>query len=401
MTAVIILLTPPTYTRTVTLLIERSTPQVLDFLGVLGEQHDSETYDFYKTPYEYPKSRTLAARVLQEQRLEDASLLTTSRHQPGMLARLWMHAISWAEDNLSIRPPVAAEDHPAEESDAIDTYLAMSEVQPIQRTQLVNIAFHSPSSELSARLANAHAQAYIRRGVQLRTRANEEAQSFLEDKLVELKARVAKSEADLNRYRREKGIISLNEKENTVVERLSDLNRRLTEAETERIALEGQVRLLRNGNPEAIPGVIDNTLIQTLTIQAALEAEDAPLATVYKGGHPRLDQLKAQVDATKRRLRQEMRRTVASLESAYLAAEATEKQLRSNMEAQKNAALRMKDASVNYAILAREVDTNRQLYDSILQRMKEAGVAAELRASNVSIIDHAQARRPHRSRKSS
>jgi polysaccharide biosynthesis transport protein len=85
-----------------------------------------------------------------------------------------------------------------------------------------------------------------------------------------------------------------------------------------------------------------------------------------------------------------MQRTVASLESAYLTAEATERQLRSNMEAQKLAALQMKDASVDHAILAREVDTNRQLYDSVLQRMKEAGVAAELRASHVSIIDQAK-----------
>jgi polysaccharide biosynthesis transport protein len=145
----------------------------------LGEQRDSETYDFYKTQYEILKSHTLAARVLREQRLEDSSLFTTNRHQPGILARLWMHATRWAEDDVPTQTTVAAEDDPGEEPDAIEAYLAMLEIQPVQRTQLVNIAFDSPSSELSARLANAHAQAYIRRGVELRTRANEEAQSFL------------------------------------------------------------------------------------------------------------------------------------------------------------------------------------------------------------------------------
>jgi uncharacterized protein involved in exopolysaccharide biosynthesis len=123
-TAVIILLTPPTYTGKVTLLIERNTSQVLNFLEVLGEQRDSETYDFYKTQYEILKSRTLAARVLREQRLEDSSLFT-NRYQPGILARLWMHATRRAEDDVPTQTTVAAEDHPGEESDAIQAYLAM------------------------------------------------------------------------------------------------------------------------------------------------------------------------------------------------------------------------------------------------------------------------------------
>jgi succinoglycan biosynthesis transport protein ExoP len=390
-TAVIMLLTPSMYTGKVTLLIERHPPQVLNFLEILGEPSDAETYDFYRTQYEILKSRSLAARVLQEQRLENSSLSTTNRYQSNALVRLWRHVTRGPEGDASAQPPIAAEEHAGEDSDAIDAYLARLEIQPVQRTQLVNIAFSAPSSELAARLANAHAQAYIRRGVELRTRSSEETRTFLEAKLVELKARVEKSEADLNRYRRHKGIISLDEKENVVVERLSDLNRRLTNAEAERIALEGQVRLLRKGHPEAMPAVVNNTLIQTLTVQAArLEAEYAPLAMIYKRGHPQLDQLKAQVDETKRRLRQETQRTVASLESAYLAAESAEKQLRSQMEAQKLVVLGMKDVAVSYAILAREVDTNRQLYDGVLQRMKEAGVAAELRASNVSIIDPAK-----------
>lgn len=397
-TALIILLTPPTYTGKTTLLIERNTPQVLDFREVLGEQRDSETYDFYKTQYEILKSRSLAARVIREQQLEDSPIFPPGGQQPGVLAGLWTRANRWVQHILPARTNPAGDDQPATAPDLIDLYLAMLEIQPLQRTQLVNIAFHTPFPELSARLANAHAQAYIRRGVELRTRTNEEAQSFLEGKRVELKTRVEKSEADLNRYRRDKGIIALGEKENIVVERLADLNRKLTEAEAERIALEGQVRLIRKGNSDALPAVINNTLIQTLTTQAArLEADYAHLSTIFKPGHPRLDQLKAQVEETRRHLRQEIQRTVASIESAYRTAEATEKQLRAKMEEQKVATLRLKNASVDYAILAREVDTNRQLYDSVLQRMKETGVAAELRASNVSIIDHAEP--PHTSSK--
>jgi capsular exopolysaccharide synthesis family protein len=90
------------------------------------------------------------------------------------------------------------------------------------------------------------------------------------------------------------------------------------------------------------------------------------------------------------RLSTEVAKVVAGVESAYIAAENKESSLREKMEEQKTATLGLKDASVTYAILAREVDTNRQLYDSVLQRMKEMGVAAELRSSNVSIVDKAE-----------
>ncbi|MBI4639264.1 MAG: polysaccharide biosynthesis tyrosine autokinase, partial [Candidatus Tectomicrobia bacterium] len=110
----------------------------------------------------------------------------------------------------------------------------------------------------------------------------------------------------------------------------------------------------------------------------------------FKPGYPRLDQLKAQVEETRRRLQRETQKVVGGIESAYRASETKEKGLRAKMEKQKAMALSLKDASVEYAILAREVDTNRQLYDSVLQRMKEMGVAAELRASNVSVIDKAE-----------
>jgi uncharacterized protein involved in exopolysaccharide biosynthesis len=90
----------------------------------------------------------------------------------------------------------------------------------------VRIAFRSPNPQLCALVANAHAQAYIRQGIDRRSEANEAGLQFLEEKLVELKERVEHSEAALNQYRREKGIISLDDKENIVIDRLTDLNKR-------------------------------------------------------------------------------------------------------------------------------------------------------------------------------
>src|SRR5206468_11672276 len=128
------------------------------------------------------------------------------------------------------------------------------------------------------------------------------------------------SEVALNRYRRERQIISLEDKENMVVERLADLNKRLTAAEADKIGLQSQVRLLRKRDSDSLPDIANNVLIRTLKEQLArLRGEYASLASQLKPGHPRLDQLQAQVEETRRQLQQEVQKVVAGIESAYLA----------------------------------------------------------------------------------
>jgi capsular exopolysaccharide synthesis family protein len=274
--------------------------------------------------------------------------------------------------------------------DFIDAYLDRLEITPIQGTRLVKIAFSTPDAELAARVANMHARTYLEQGIQLRSHAHDEAQHFLRDKLAELKDRVEKSEAALHRYRQARGIISLDNRDNIVVDRLADLNKRLTEAEADRIGLEAQTRLIRKQEYNALPAVIDNRLIQTLKIELTrLEGERADLATKVQPGDPMLDQFQARVKQTKRRLQQEIQRTIAGIKSTYTAAKQKEDELRVKVEQQKVVALALKDAVVDYAILSREVDTNRQLYDRVLSRIKEMEVTAALRASNVSVIDQA------------
>jgi len=274
--------------------------------------------------------------------------------------------------------------------DLIDAYIDRLEITPVQGTRLVKIAFRTSDPELAARVANRHAKAYLERGIELRSHANDEARHFLQEKLAALKERVEKSEAALNRYRQDRGIISLDNRDNLVIDRLADLNKRLTEAEADRIGLEAQTRLIHKNAYNALPAVIDNRLIQTLKIELTrLEGERADLATQVQPGDPVLNQIQARVEQTKRRLQQEIQRTVAGIKSAYTAAKQKEDELRAKMEQQKTLALSLKDAAVDYAILAREVDTNHQLYESVLSRFKEMEVTAALRASNISAIDQA------------
>jgi len=388
--AMITFTTTPIYVAETTLLIERKAPKVLDVREVQNEAtFDYDEYDYYRTQYEILKSRALAAQVIRAQSLDkNRTFIGKDEEASGPLGRLWRDSFGWnkASSPLPLSTP--------ELQDLVGAYLGNLEVRPIPHTRLVRIAFRSPNPQLCALVANAHAQAYIRQGIDLRSEANEAGLRFLEEKLVELKERVEHSEAALNQYRREKGIISLDDKENIVIDRLTDLNKRLTEAEAERIGLEAQVQLLRTGRFDSLPGVLGNPLIQSLKQQlTTVEGEVAHLATQFKDDYPPLKQLKAQVAETQRRVEQEVKRAADGIMAAYQSALGKETELRTRMDEQKKATLSLKDASVEYAVLAREVDTNRQLYDSVLQRMKEMGVATELRTSNVSVID--QANPPH------
>jgi len=366
--ALVTLLSTPLYTAETLLLIERQPARISDIESVVvAETLSPLENDYHETQFEILRSRSLATQVIEEQDL--AELLGAE------------------EDDAGDETAAAKGISPRLVGVYVNEWL---EVEPVPGTRLVRITLTTPDPDVSARALTAHVGAYMRQGLALRTLASEEARGFLEDSLTGLKQRVEESEAALNKYRREAGIIAVEGPENITVERLADLNEQLTLAEADRIAREAEVWLIRERDYESLPAVLDSPLITTLKEQLAqLEGEYALLATKFRPEYPRRAQILAQVNESRRRLRQEVQTIVAGIESEYLAALNEETALRAKADEQKTAALELKDASVEYAILEREADTNRQLHDSVLERMKEMGVAAELRASNAFVIDPA------------
>lgn len=382
----------PMYTAEAILLIERQAPRVLK------AQEDTQSTqpdyygagEFYKTQYELLRSRDLAAMALQGSDVEaewigkkQKNQRDTNQGKQGLIGKLQSDR---AKKNPSLSNNTADESN----TGLIGSYLAMLSVAPVQGTSLVRIGFSSPDPKLSARLANLHSAAYTRYGIEMRARANQHALNFLQKKLLDLKQRVEKSEAALNRYRKDKGIISLDDKENLVIDRLTDLNNRLTEAEAERIAVETQIHVIRKGDSDSLPAIAASAMVQGLKGELSrLQSEYSQLAKEFKPGYPRLDKIKAQMDNVQSQLAGEIIAEARRIEAAYQSARAKENELRSRLQDQKKTTFDLKDAGVQYAILGREVDTNRQLYDSVLQRFKEMSVAAEVRTSNVYIMEQA------------
>ena len=384
----------PLYTSEATLLIERKAPQFLKLQDARGDA-DDYNQEFYKTQYEILKSRALAERVVRDEALEEHPFFgggkTTQESKEGLVSGLWQQLKATAVNLLPAKPvaPDTQEPIPLSTQLAVG-YQSMLEVRPIAGTSLVVIKITTPDAALSARLANAHASSYVRYGNDLRSQTNSDAGEFLQQKLTELKERVEQSEAALNSYRKEKGIISVDDKSNVIIERLLDLNKGLTAAEGERIAWEAQVRAARGRNPEEVPSVRNSSAITSLKAELAkLEGEHASLAKEFKPGYPPLDAVKLRLDENRRRLSGEIDREIKSIEAGYAAASNKETNMRAAMDEQKRATLSLKDSAVQYAILAREVDTNKQLYDGVLSRLKEIGVAAEVRSTNIHVMGKA------------
>ena len=381
-----VMIVTPLYTAESKIMIERRAQNALNIKELLADGMSGDESNYYRTQEQILRSRTLTVDVIREMGLDRNPIFVPQVDESAGLVSGWIASAR----GLFASGQAKRMDPSGVDAGVIHQYQADLSVSPVTRTKLAVVRFTTPDPELSAEIVNAHVSAYIRQGLRLRSQANDEARIFLHEKLSEIKQKLQASEAALNAYRRDKGIISLDEGENIVVDRLGDLNDLLTEAEAERINLEADVKLIKSRAYESLPEVTDNTLIQALKGQLAeKEGDYVEVAAQFKEAYPPVKKAKAEVDALRNRLDGEIEQVVGSIESKYLSAVDHEEQLRVAMNKQKEAALSMKDAAVDFAILAREVKTNEELYDEILQRMKEIGVVAAVQASNVSIIDEA------------
>jgi polysaccharide biosynthesis transport protein len=397
---VVFMLLRPMYRAGTALLIERNAPQVLDVQeqlfspDLLDAQHD-----FYKTQESVLNSQLLAAQVIRQLDLDHNPLFLESYLAgfPGMLIDYTRNLYYRIFPN--VKSP-SSENVLHVDLGIIKRYQARLKVKPELNAQIMSVSFLSPDPVLSAKIANAHAQAYIREGLKLKTDPGEEAAEFLREKLAEIEQKLRESEINLNNYRRQSGLVYLDDADQvtadqsghrtTVIERLDELSKLLANAEADRIAQEAEARLVNSEQYDALPAVVQSPLVQNLKEQlAVLQGQEASLASTYTADHPKLMKAHAQTEDVSNRLRIEIRNIATATQASYLASQTKEQNLKAEMDELKVEAMKLKDAGVEDAILAREVDTNRELYQGILSRMKEMGVAAQLRASNVSVIDPA------------
>jgi len=383
---------PDLYTASSTILIRSSAPKVFgeSAVPIQAAGSDSEGGDtdmVLATKYELLQTPDLALQVIRADDLVHNDAFTGVALKPTILGQIKARILG------AKRHPRTMQAGPPE--DYVGTYLGSLAIEPVTGTQLVRVSFTTQDPKLSAELANAHVRQFIAQGIQLNAQASEDAERFLRNKLSDLKRKVEDSEAALNNYRRDKGIvpglITVDGKEDVVLERLNRLNEQLQDAHLKTITLGARITLINQGHADALPAIADDGVVQKLKDRRAeLEEQYAAMAKDFKPNYPPLQEIKARIDDTDNAMKAEEGGAIATIRTQYLEAQKDEQDLEEELKKQKEFALGLNQAAVRYQILARDADTNRELYNSVLKRLRDIEVTGDVHTSDVSIVDQAQ-----------
>ena len=375
----------PIYRGTTTIQINKENPQIVDFKEMFAV--NTMDMDYYQTQYKILESRSLARRVIQTLKLSEHPEFQPKPETP---FQKWKSQIL---SSLSTYFTPSQKDPSENEkgTSLINQFLNKLKIEPIRNSRLVKVHFDSNYPQLSTQVSNTLSATYIQQSLEARFVSTEQAKEWLTKQLEDLKAKVEKADEDLQAFGSQHGIISLEEKENVIMHRLTELNEALTKAEAERMAKEALYKQTKSLNFDSLSTILENKLIQDLKqAYIQLEAQYMKLSETFKPEYPEMVRLKNQMETIQKRLNTEINKIVTGIKNDYESGLRRETLLRQAFEQQKVNVMGMKEKAIQYNILKREADTNRELYKGLLQRMKEAGVSAGITASNIQIVDHAE-----------
>ncbi|MHB8530557.1 MAG: GumC family protein [Caulobacteraceae bacterium] len=382
------LLMAPVYTARTTLQIDREAAKVVSAGDVSANDNLIEGEEFFKTQYGLLRSRSLAIRVAEALGLtrDDAFILQMGKRPRSRLAAI-----------IEAGPEAVGATRRDQVLHLLQTHLG---VVPDRGSRLVAVTFDSPDPRLSARVADAFAENFIGAALDRRYESSSYARDFLERRLAEVKSRLEDSERQLVAYAASQQIISLSDggqpnnpsgQRSLAAADLEGLNTALSTARAARLQAEARWRQAQATPGMALSEILQNPTVQQISQQhAKLAAEYQDKLSIFKPDYPDMRQLKAQIDETQRQLDLEASDIKGSLKAQYESALADETALQRQVDGLKTNVLDLSKRSIQYTILQREVDTNRALYDGLLQRYKEVGVAGGVTANNISIVDRAE-----------
>jgi len=292
---------------------------------------------------------------------------------------------------------LASSDVPPEEQ-ALEIAEENFSVAPSNKTRVVEITSEWPAPELAASFANELAETFIEHNLESHWQSTQRTGHWLQRQLSELRARLETSEKRLQTYARNTGLLFTADKESVAEERLRQLQSELLKAEAGRIAKQSRYELAKGAPQGLLPDILDDSpLTEYQKRLADLRRRKAELGATLTPEHYKVKQVQAQIDELEETIASERKQVVERIRNEYEAARRREELLAADYANQARLVSEQANKAIQYNIYKREVDTNRQLYDNLLQKVKEAGVASAIRASNIRVIDPAKPpRRPHR-----
>lgn len=385
------LMETPLYTATVRLQIDRNVAKIVEGGNISPvEGGDSE---FLRTQYELLQSRAISERVASTLRLGDDKTFFAPRAFSFYDALTGMLKIGAAGDNQSAgKSDRHAASKAQRERAAAGVVSANRAIRPLPGSRLVDLNYSDPDPSRAQRVAMALAQAFIASNLDKRFEANSYAKTFLEDQLRQLKLLLEDSSKALMAFAEKEQIVAVNEKSSIAETNLSGANAALSMLVSERIKNEQLWRQAASAEAINMPQLLSNSVISGLRDRRnALVAEFQEKLETFKPGYPAMVQIKNKIIEIDRQLAAEVRTIQDSLKAAFENSRNQEAEVAKQVEGLKAEVLDLQKRSIQYNIVKREVDTNRSLYEGLLQRYKEVDVASGVGTNNVFIVDRAEA----------
>jgi capsular exopolysaccharide synthesis family protein len=381
---IVSLLMKPQYTATVRIQVAREAAKIVDMQQVESEQSGGTTIEFYQTQYALLKSRSLSEAVVRDLGLANnpAFLSDGESSEPADLQAM----------------PVAQ--RLALATSKVNEHTGIS---PVRGSSIIDVSFAASDPALSAKIANSIAQNFIESNLARRFDAAAYAREFLQSRLEQVRQKLEESERKAVEYAQAQGLIRIRagsaenpSEQSLVANNLAELSSQLTAARAARAQAEAQYRAGASGSVAA-QSLTSTTVNELRQQRAELLGQLSKLESDFGPEYPPVVALKSQIGELARQIDREQSRVRTSvaedLGGRFRQALATEQSLQSRVEALKAQLLGEQRRSIQFNILQRDVDTNRALYDALLQRFKEVGIAGGVGTNNISIVDRALAPR--------
>ena len=263
-------------------------------------------------------------------------------------------------------------------------------VQLVPKTEIIEIHFRSKDPNLAADITNSVATTYIEHNFQTKYRSTLQTADWLTKQLDDLKKNAESSQENLIAYQKKTGILGTDETHNIIIDKLGDLNKELSQAEADRILKEAKFRIASTENPELIASIAPESVLGALYKQRSeVRAAYAQMAAKYGPSYPRVTQLQSQLNELDSAIGDEITKVGEAVHAEYKTALKSEEMLKASFDEQKQEAYKLNEDAIQYAIMRRDVESSRDLYEGLLKKLKEAGIMAGLKSSNINIIDPA------------
>jgi capsular exopolysaccharide synthesis family protein len=333
-----------------------------------GEYEDTETY--IETQTKILQSETLALMTIKSL---DLARYPEFGGNPNAIA--WQHAGPAAS-----RPAI------------LGAFLGRLVVKRVPQSRLIEVHFEAEDPQLAAQVVNTHLQNYVEENFRSKYDATTQASNWLSAELEELRIKVEKSEDARIAYQRENQIWQIDEKQDITTSKLADLSKAVTDAQTDVAQKEALYRMAISGNVDALPAAQHNDVISNLLKRKSdLDEAYAEALDQYGPNYPKVVRLQAQQKEVEENLATARKTMVESVEEEFSTARSHVELLQEALDKQKAEANDLAEKLVQYHILQHDAESNKQLYDGLLQKLKEAGITAGLRSSNIRVVDPALA----------